>query len=62
MHFLAGLLGHNATDWREPQAVIPSTLDYRSARRERTPGEGLMRTPIYLARADGMQFSVIKRF
>ena len=61
MHFLAGLIGHDPTEWREPGLVIPRAIDYRSARRERPPGEEVMRTPIYLARADGMQFSVVKR-
>lgn len=61
VHFLAGLLGHDNAGWREAGQVIPLTLDYRSARRERMSDDGKMRTPIYLARADGVQFSVIKR-
>ena len=61
VHFLAGLLGHDRTAWRDGGRVIPGALAYNSARREHAPTVGEMRLPIYLARADGVQFSVIKR-
>jgi len=61
MHFLAGLMLRHADTWRDHSGRSSLPVLYRSGRKQRfenTPD----RAPIYLARADGVQFRIVKEF
>ncbi len=58
VHFLAGLMQRGAPDWRGGSFDSASSMGRRSVRR----GAGLGHAPVYLSRADGLQFEVIETF
>ena len=60
VHFLAGLLRDHAGIWRMHSTSDGPPVVHRSGRRCSVSDEP-ERAPIYLARADGLQFEVIKR-
>jgi len=61
MQFLAGLMAQHADTWRAHSSQDSLPVQYRSGRRS---GDGNTRrsASIYLARADGVQFSIVKEF
>lgn len=61
MHFLAALLSGNLRNNAGRGNLGDVPLTYRSAREARYAGGGIMRAPIYLARAEGHTFRVITR-
>jgi ABC-type branched-subunit amino acid transport system substrate-binding protein len=61
VHFLAGLLKDKARDWRSESTRSGLQVDYRSVRRGDAGCTVGSRAPIYLARANGNKFEVIKR-
>ncbi len=60
VHYLAGLMREHANVWRDHSVRDAPPVNYRSGRKRSGPGEHA-RAPIYLARADGLRFEVIKR-
>ncbi len=59
IQYLSGLMRDHGNEWRQAGGLAPLLVTYRSGRRSgRTTGTD--RAPIYIARADGMQFSIIK--
>ena len=60
VHFLAGLMREHANIWRDHSVRDAPPVAYTSGRKRSVPGEHA-RAPIYLARADGLRFEVIKR-
>lgn len=61
VHFLAGLMGGHASVWREHGSYNALPVRHRSGRKSMTSDQS-ERAPIYLARADGLRFEVIKEF
>lgn len=61
MHFLAGLLAGHAEVWASHTGSGDLPVVHRSGRK-RSSSNRSERPPIFLARADGLQFSVIKEF
>lgn len=61
VHFLAGLLAGPDADWRGNSIQTGIRVRYRSARSGHAGAAAPARAPIYLARADGMNFEVIKQ-
>jgi len=61
VHFLAGLMRDHAESWRDKSARDGLPVRHKSSRASGLRS-GLMRPPIYLARADGLRFEVIKEF
>ena len=61
LHFLASLMRDGRGDWRERAALPGTPLVYRSARQAVYASNSDHRTPIYLARADGMMFRIISK-
>ncbi len=59
VHFLAGLMQSYALDWREHYSKDVLPVVHRSGR-TRANSNKSERAPIYLARADGLKFEVIK--
>ncbi|MFN3954396.1 MAG: substrate-binding domain-containing protein [Pararhodobacter sp.] len=57
LHFLNALLEHDRESWRAASGPMTHVGAHRSARWQPVPQGGRMR-PIYLARADGMLFSI----
>lgn len=59
MHYLAGLIGEHPTIWQQKGAHDPLPVAHKSGRHlgHRT---GVSRAPVYLARADGLQFDIVK--
>ncbi|KPQ07069.1 MAG: amino acid/amide ABC transporter substrate-binding protein, HAAT family [Rhodobacteraceae bacterium HLUCCA12] len=57
LHFLHGLLERDPEAWRDETGSMSSQLTHRSARWQGVRGRPAER-PIYLARADGMLFSI----
>ncbi len=60
VHFLAGLMREHANIWRDHSVFDAPPVIHRSGRRL-CISDRLTRAPIYLARADGLQFEIIKR-
>ncbi len=61
MQFLAGLMGGHHETWHLKGGQDPLPVLYQSGRQNRMQC-AVARKPIYLARADGLQFSIIKEF
>lgn len=61
VHFLQGLLGRGTVDWRTLNSTSVMQVGHRSVRRSLTRDDDEMRTPTYIARADGIQFEVMDR-
>ena len=61
LQFLASLLGDGRGEWREHAASPGVPIAYRSARQAVYTSNSDLRTPIYLARADGMVFRVVSQ-
>ena len=61
LQFLASLMGDGRGDWRERAASLRAPIAYRSARQAVYASDSDHRTPIYLARADGMVFRVVSK-
>ncbi len=59
MHFLAALLDREQCPAAYHERLGSTPLRYRSARNAAYEGDGITRTPIYLARAEGNAFRVI---
>ncbi len=59
VHFLAGLMQGHATVWREHSFSDALPVIHKSGRKL-SPSNKSERAPIYLARASGLQFEVIK--
>lgn len=59
VHFLAGLMQGHAAVWREHRGSDALPVIHRSGRK-RFSSDNRERAPIYLARADGLRFEVIK--
>ena len=60
VHFLASLIADHGDQWRGLHMQDMSCMSYPSARLRRHGGSGQISMPVYLARADGIQFAVIK--
>ena len=61
LQFLASLMRDGRGDWRERAASAPKPVAYRSARQAVYVSNSHRRTPVYLARADGMVFRIISQ-
>ena len=61
LQFLASLMRDGRGDWREWTVSATEPLAYRSARQAVYISNADHRTPIYLARADGMVFRIVTR-
>lgn len=61
VQFLAGLLEHHKEDWNVQNSLLSSSVNYRSIRGAESPKEGGSHRPIYLARANGALFEIIKK-
>ncbi|WP_286193551.1 substrate-binding domain-containing protein [Tropicibacter sp. R16_0] len=59
VHFLAGLMEGHAKVWRDHSVSDALPVIHRSGRKQSSSNKS-ERAPIYLARADGLQFEVIK--
>ena len=59
LQFLASLMRDGRGDWRERAASAAEPIAYRSARQAIHISNSNHRTPIYLARADGMVFRIV---
>jgi ABC-type branched-subunit amino acid transport system substrate-binding protein len=59
VHFLAGLMQGHATVWHKHSMSNTLPVVHRSGRKG-TSSDKSQRAPIYLARADGLSFEVIK--
>lgn len=59
VHFLAGLLQGHSENWRSHSLRDDLPVNHRSGRK-RASSDYSQRPPIYLARADGLQFEVLK--
>ena len=57
LHFLQALLDHDRESWRGTTGPMTGRFAHRSARWQSGAG-GTRERPIYLARADGMLFSI----
>ncbi len=60
VHFLAGLMHEHANIWRDHCLSDAPPVIHRSGRKRLASGAH-SRAPIYLARADGLRFEVIKQ-
>lgn len=60
VHFLAGLMHGHPGKWRRRCVTADLTVRHRSGRHIQVPSQS-SRAPIYLARADGLKFEVIKQ-
>lgn len=61
MHYLSALMTDHNEEWRRSGGQNPLPVRYKSGRRI-SDKASLSRAPVYLARADGMQFSIINQF
>lgn len=61
MHYLTALMNDHDQDWSVSSNQNPLPVRYKSGRRI-SGKASLNRAPVYLARADGMQFSIINEF
>ena len=61
LQFLASLMGDGRGDWRERAASLRAPIAYRSARQAVYASHSDHRTPIHLARADGMVFRIVSQ-
>jgi hypothetical protein len=59
LHFLAALLDRGLDADGAPRRLGEAPMAYRSARNAAYEGGGVIRTPIYLARAEGNAYRVI---
>ncbi len=60
VHFLAGLLENHQDDWSLHNSLVSPTVRYRSIRRADSGGAPGAGCPIYLARANGVLFDILK--
>ena len=60
VHFLASLIADYGDQWRNLHIQDMPCMSYPSARPRRHGGSGQISMPIYLARANGIRFEVIK--
>lgn len=61
VQFLAGLLALHQEDWRLQDSLVSPAVAYRSIRRDRPVHEDGNERPIYLARANGVLFDIVKK-
>ena len=61
VQFLAGLMADHHEDWRQQNSLVSPSVTYRSIRRENTDTEADGGRPIYLARANGVLFDIVKK-
>lgn len=61
VQFLAGLMAAHKEDWREKDSRCSRAIDYDSVRCSRRSGNVRGEAPIYLAKADGALFEIIKK-
>lgn len=61
VHFLAGLMADHGRDWASHSLCNGFPVSHRSGRKPASAARS-DRAPIYLARADGLRFEVIKEF
>lgn len=61
MHCLASMIEQYSDNWLRCGADYALRTGYRSARRGSARSEGNKELPIYIARADGMKFEIIKK-
>lgn len=61
VQFLAGLLADHQDDWRLQNSLVSPQVAYRSIRREKSADEDDSERPIYLARANGVLFDIVKK-
>jgi urea transport system substrate-binding protein len=61
VHFLSALMENKSGDWRERSAAPGMDFRYKSVKRNSGPKPAVERAPIYLARADGIMFEVIRQ-
>ena len=61
IHFLSALMEDKSSDWRGRNALSGIAFRYRSVKRAFAPNRPVARAPIYLARADGIKFEVLKQ-
>lgn len=61
VHFLAGLLKEHPEAWRRMSSADIARVPHKSGRRERRGADAAGRAPVYLARADGYAFDILKR-
>ncbi len=61
VHFLSALMENKSGDWRERSAVPSIDFRYKSVKHNSGPKRLVERAPIYLARADGIMFEVIRQ-
>lgn len=60
VQYLAGLIGTHHDLWQQKGAHDPLPVAHKSGRHTSSQATGA-RAPVYLARADGVQFSIIKK-
>ena len=61
VQFLAGLMRNHEFDWREKDSGCLDSIEYSSVRKEHS-GESLSeKAPIYLAKAEGVVFRILKK-
>lgn len=61
VQFLAGLLADHQEDWKQQNSLVSSNVNYRSIRHENLDGKIDGERPIYLARANGVHFDIVKK-
>lgn len=61
IQFLAGLLADYPDDWRLQDSRVSPSVIYRSVRRENPIANPERECPIYLARANGVLFDIVKK-
>lgn len=60
MQFLAGLMKHHENDWKEKDSSCLDSIDFTSVRQQNCAGAFSKKQPIYLAKADGVTFQILK--
>ena len=61
VQFLAGLLADHYDDWRFQNSLVSPNVTYRSIRRNKPGDKNESRRPIYLAKANGVLFDIVKK-
>ena len=61
VQFLAGLLAHHPDDWKQQNSLVLQQVTYNSIRRTKSDTEDGNECPIYLAKANGVLFEIVKK-
>ncbi|MBE7635284.1 transporter substrate-binding protein [Sneathiella sp. P13V-1] len=60
MQFLAGLMKHHENDWKEKDSSCLDSIEFSSVREASRAGDLSKKRPMYLAKADGVTFQIVK--